>query len=173
MKEKKENIFLVGPMGAGKTSVARQLARQLHKTFHDSDAEIERQMGVSLSWIFDLEGMQGYRERERRVIDELSQHENIVLSTGGGCIETPEVQTYLKARGKVIYMEVTLEAQLNRLKKDKRRPQLQGENPNEVLIRLWNEREPIYEEIADFTIITDHYSVREVTDAILAWLKSN
>jgi shikimate kinase len=162
MKAKKTNIFLVGPMGAGKTSVARQLARQLRKTFYDSDEEIEHQMGVSLSWIFDLEGMAGYRERERRVIDQLSQLDNIVLSTGGGCIETPEVRDYMRERGLVVYMEVTLEAQLNRLKKDKRRPQLQGENPQAVLIRLWEEREPIYEGIAVFTIVTDRYSIREV-----------
>lgn len=170
MKEAKRNIFLVGPMGAGKTSVARHLAKQLRKTFYDSDEEIERQMGVSLSWIFDLEGMAGYRERERRVIDELSQLDNIVLSTGGGCVETPAVRDYLRERGIVVYMEVTLPTQLKRLQKDKRRPQLQGENPQAVLIRLWEEREPIYDDIADFTIITDHHSVREVCDAIIAWL---
>ena len=86
MKRDMTNIFLVGPMGAGKTSVARALARQLKKTFYDSDAEIENKTGASLSWIFDLEGMAGYRQREMRVIDELSGLEDIVLSTGGGCV---------------------------------------------------------------------------------------
>lgn len=171
MKTEKKNIFLVGPMGAGKTSVARALARHLRKDCYDSDEEIENKTGVSLSWIFDLEGMDGYRQREMRIIDELSKLENIVLSTGGGCIETPQVREILQQRGIVIYMEVSLETQLNRLKKDKRRPQLQGENPQEVLIRLWEEREPIYENVADFAVITDKRSVRDVCDDILNWLK--
>jgi shikimate kinase len=172
MKTAKSNIFLVGPMGAGKTSVARALARQLRKDCYDSDEEIENKTGVSLSWIFDLEGMGGYRQREMRMIDELSKLENIVLSTGGGCIETPAVREILKQRGTVIYMEVSLDTQLNRLKRDKRRPMLQGENPQEVLIRLWEEREPIYENVADFAVITDRRSVRDVCDDILTWLRS-
>lgn len=159
-------------MGAGKTSVARALARQLRKTFYDSDEQIESKTGASLSWIFDLEGMAGYRQRERRVIDELSLLQNIVLSTGGGCVETPEVREILKARGIVIYMEVSLETQLNRLRRDKRRPMLQGENPQEVLIRLWEEREPIYEDVADFTVATDRRSVGDVCSDIINWLRS-
>lgn len=157
-------------MGAGKTSVGRFLAKQLNKDFYDSDEEIEKKTGVSLSWIFDLEGMAGYRQREMRSIDELSMLSNIVLSTGGGCVETPEVREYLRQRGVVIYMEVSLQTQLNRLKRDKKRPLLQGENPQEVLIKLWEEREPFYEEIADLTVITDDRSVRDVCDDILNWL---
>ncbi len=160
-------------MGAGKTSVARALAKQLRKDCYDSDEEIENKTGASLSWIFDLEGMAGYRQRELRVIGELSRLENIVLSTGGGCIETPEVREILKQRGIVIYMEVSLETQLNRLKRDKRRPMLQGDNPQEVLIRLWEEREPIYENVADFTVITDQRSVNDVCYDITTWLKAN
>lgn len=168
---KTNNIFLIGPMGAGKTSVGRSLAKQLKKQFFDSDEEIEKRTGVSLSWIFDLEGMAGYREREAKMIDELSSLTNIVLSTGGGCVETPAVREFLATRGIVIYMEVTLETQLNRLKRDKKRPQLQGVNPQEVLIRLWEEREPHYEHIADLTVITDDRSVRDVCQDILDWLE--
>lgn len=167
----KTSIFLVGPMGAGKTSVARRLARELHKTFYDSDEEIEKKMGASLSWIFDLEGMSGYRQREYKVIDELSQLPDIVLSTGGGCVETPEVRACLSERGMVVYMEVSLKTQLNRLKRDKRRPLLQGENPQEVLIRLWEEREPHYEHMADYIVVTDDRPLKAVCDDILTWLR--
>jgi shikimate kinase len=172
MKTGKNNIFLIGPMGAGKTSVGRYLARHLNKDFYDSDEVIESKTGVNLNWVYDLEGMAGYRQREMKVIDELSMLPSIVLSTGGGCVETPEVREYLQQRGVVIYMEVSLQTQLNRLKRDKKRPQLQGENPQEVLIKLWEEREPHYEHIADFTVITDNRSVRDVCDDILNWLNA-
>lgn len=171
MKTNQQNIFLIGPMGAGKTSVGRTLARELSKVFYDSDQEIEKKMGASLTWIYDLEGLEGFRQRELKVIDDLSSLTSIVLSTGGGCVETEEVREILKQRGMVIYMEVSLETQLNRLKKDKKRPLLQGENPQDVLIKLWEEREPFYEDIADLTVITDNRSVRDVCDEILAALK--
>lgn len=170
MKTGRSNIFLIGPMGAGKTSVGRYLAKQLNKDFYDSDQEIEKKMGVSLTWIFDLEGMEGFRQREMKVIEELSSLSNIVLSTGGGCVETPEVREFLRQRGTVIYMEVTLETQLNRLKRDKKRPLLQGDDPQQVLIKLWEEREPFYERITDFTVITDNRSVQDVGNDILNWL---
>ena len=169
----KTNIFLVGPMGAGKTSTGRYLARKLGKHFYDSDHEIEKKMGASLSWIFDIEGMEGYRKREAGVIDELSQLQNIVLSTGGGCVETPEVRQHLAARGIVVYMEVSLQTQLNRLKHDRRRPLLQGGNPQEVLIKLWEEREPFYEGLADLTVATDDRPLHVVCDDILSWLLTN
>ncbi len=170
MKTGRSNIFLIGPMGAGKTSVGRYLAKQLNKDFYDSDQEIEKKMGVSLTWIFDLEGMEGFRQREMKVIEELSSLSNIVLSTGGGCVETPEVREFLRQRGTVVYMEVTLETQLNRLKRDKKRPLLQGDDPQQVLIKLWEEREPFYERITDFTVITDNRSVQDVGNDILNWL---
>ncbi len=173
MKSATTNIFLVGPMGAGKTSVGKYLAEQLDKTFYDSDQEIEKNTGVSLTWIYDIEGIVGFRERERRAIDGLSLYSNIVLSTGGGCVETPEVREYLMQRGIVIYMEVSLKTQVNRLKRDKKRPLLQGENPKDVLVKLWEQREPFYETIADYTVITDDRSVRDVCDDILNWLRQN
>src|SRR3990167_5384595 len=169
MSHMRNNIFLIGPMGAGKTSVGRYLAKQLNKDFYDSDEEIEKKTGANLHWIFDLEGIEGYRQREMKVIDELSALSNIVLSTGGGCIETKEVCQFLHQRGTIIYMEVSLQTQLERLKRDKKRPLLQGENPQDVLISLWKEREPIYEEIADFTVATDHRSVHDVCSDILQW----
>ena len=170
MKISRSNIYLIGPMGAGKTSVGRYLAKQLNKSFYDSDEEIEKRTGVSLSWIFDLEGIAGYRQRELKTITELSFLSDIVLSTGGGCVETPEVREVLKQRGVVVYMEVSLQTQLDRLKRDKKRPLLQGENPQDVLIKLWEERETFYEKIADFTVNTDNRSVKDVSEDILRWL---
>jgi shikimate kinase len=114
--------------------------------------------------------MDGFRQREMKMIDELSQMQNIVLSTGGGCVEVPETREYLRQRGAVVYMEVSLETQLKRLKRDKKRPLLQAGNPQDVLVQLWEEREPYYEEISDFTVITDHRSVRDVCEDILTWL---
>lgn len=172
MNTGRNNIFLIGPMGAGKTSVGRYLAKHLNKDFYDSDEEIEKKMGVSLNWLFDIEGIAGFRQREMKVIDELSSLSNLVLSTGGGCVETAEVRDYLRQRGTVVYMEVSLETQLDRLKRDKKRPLLQGENPQDVLIKLWEEREPFYEEIADFAVVTDNRSVRDVCEDILRWLGS-
>lgn len=172
MKTGQSNIFLVGPMGAGKTSVGRYLAKQLNKDFYDSDEEIEKRTGATLSWIFDIEGEIGFRQREMRVIEDLANYTNIVLSTGGGCVETPEVRECLAQRGAVVYLEVSLEMQLNRLKRDKKRPQLQGGNPQEVLVRLWEERESFYEKIADFTALTDNRSVHDVCSDILGWLKN-
>ena len=170
MKTERNSIFLIGPMGAGKTSVGRFLAKQLNKDFYDSDQEIEKKMGASLTWIYDLEGMVGFRQREMKVIGELSTLTNIVLSTGGGCVETPQVREFLQQRGIVIYIEVSLQTQLTRLKRDKKRPLLQGENPQAVLIKLWEEREPFYESIADFTVMTDNRSVSDVCEDILKWL---
>lgn len=170
MKTGRNNIFLIGPMGAGKTSVGRYLAQYLNKEFYDSDQEIEKKTGVSLTWIYDLEGMEGFRQREKEVIDDLSKLSNIVLSTGGGCIETPDVRQILSKRGIIIYMEVSLDTQLSRLKRDKKRPLLQGENSQEALLKFWREREPIYEDIADFTVSTDKRSVRDVCNDILTWL---
>lgn len=168
------NIFLIGPMGAGKTSVGRFLAKKLGKTFYDSDEEIEKRTGVDLHWIVDLEGMQGYRQRELNVLDDLSKLHNIVLSTGGGCVETPEVRDILKARGVIVYMEVALPTQVRRLKHDKKRPLLQKKEDREiVLTQLWEDREPYYEEIADFTILTDEQSVQDVVGAIVKWLRNS
>lgn len=171
MKTKQNNIFLIGPMGAGKTSVGRSLAKRLQKSFYDSDEEIEKRMGVNLHWIYDLEGEKGFRQREMKIIDDLTNRTDIVLATGGGCVETPEVREFLRHRGTIIFLQLLLDTQLNRLKYDKKRPLLQGDNRQEVLINLWEERESFYEQIADFTVLTDNRSVSDVVNDILAWLR--
>lgn len=172
MKIGRNNIFLIGPMGAGKTSVGRFLARQLHKDFYDSDEEVEKMTGAHLGWIFDMEGETGFRQREMKAIDALTKLSGIVLATGGGCVETPEVREFLRQRGVVVYLHVSLEIQIDRLKRDKKRPLLQGDDPQEVIIRMIHERESFYEKIADMTVMTDQRSVKDVSEDILAWLGS-
>ncbi|ALP42741.1 shikimate kinase AroK [Aeromonas schubertii] len=164
----KRNIFLVGPMGAGKSTIGRHLAEQLHMEFFDSDQEIERRSGADISWVFDVEGEEGFRVREERVIGELSEMQGIVLATGGGAIKSRETRNRLSARGIVVYLETTIEKQLARTQRDKRRPLLQtAEPPREVLERLAGERNPLYEEVADFVVHTDEQSAKVVANQIV------
>jgi shikimate kinase len=172
-KAKNNNIFLVGPMGAGKSSVGRYLSKQLGMNFYDSDEEVEKRTGVDLGWIFDVEGDEGFRKREAAVIADLAKCTHIILATGGGTVMTPENCTTLAARGTVIYLEVTLGYQQARVINDSRRPLLRVKNRDEVLKQLQLEREPLYEKIADFKVLTDNRSVRAVADDILAWLNGS
>ena len=170
----KRNIFLVGPMGAGKSTIGRQLAQQLNMDFVDSDAVIEERTGADISWIFDLEGEEGFRDREEKVINELTEKQGIVLATGGGSVKSRETRNRLSARGVVVYLETTIEKQLARTQRDKKRPLLHVETPpREVLEALANERNPLYEEIADVTIRTDDQSAKVVANQIIHMLESN
>ncbi len=163
----KRNIFLVGPMGAGKSTIGRHLAEQLHLEFYDSDQEIEKRTGADIAWVFDIEGEAGFRVRERDVIDDLSQYQGIVLATGGGSIINKEVRNKLSARGIVVYLKTTIEKQVARTQRDKRRPLLQKDDPEQVLRSLAEEREPMYEEVADYVIDTDDQSARNVANKII------
>lgn len=164
----KRNIFLVGPMGAGKSTIGRQLAQQLNMDFIDSDAVIEERTGADISWIFDLEGEDGFRKREERIINELTQMQGIVLSTGGGAVLSKENRNYLSARGIVIYLETTVEKQFQRTQSDKKRPLLQdAENPRQVLEDLAKIRNPLYEEIADITLPTDEQNAKIMVNQIV------
>lgn len=149
-----QNIFLVGPMGVGKTTIGRQLAKLLGYEFIDSDHEIEARTGASISWIFDVEGEEGFRQRELAIIDELSQRSGIVLATGGGAVIRPENRQTLKQRGIVVYLKADIDELIRRTAHDKNRPLLQTENPKEKLIALINEREPWYIEVADLVFDT-------------------
>lgn len=117
----KRNIFLIGPMGAGKSTIGRQLAQQLSMEFVDSDNEIEQRAGADISWIFDVEGEEGFRKREERIINELTQRQGIVLSTGGGSVLSKDTRNYLSARGIVIYLKTTVDKQVERTLRDKKR----------------------------------------------------
>ena len=163
----KRNIFLVGPMGAGKSTIGRHLADELHLEFFDSDHEIERKTGADIAWIFDLEGEDGFRKRELETINELTDKQGIVLATGGGSIITPAVRNRLSARGIVVYLQTTIDKQVARTQRDKRRPLLQNDDPEAVLIALSEERNPLYEEVADYVIETDEQSARAVANQII------
>lgn len=163
----KRNIFLVGPVGAGKSTIGRHLAKMLHLDFFDSDQEIEQRTGADISWVFDVEGEDGFRQRESGVIDELSEKQGIVLATGGGSVESKEVRNRLSARGIVVYLDTTIEKQVIRTQKDKRRPLLQVDNPREVLEQQAVVRIPLYEEIADVIISTDDQSAKVVASHII------
>ena len=164
----KRNIFLVGPMGAGKSTIGRHLADQLHLEFFDSDQEIERRTGADIAWVFDLEGEEGFRRREEGVSSDLTEMQGIVLATGGGSVMSKEVRNKLSARGIVVYLETPIEKQVARTQRDKRRPLLQTEEaPRDVLERLAGEREPLYQEVADFVVRTDEQSAKVVANQII------
>ncbi len=168
----KGNIFLVGLMGAGKTTVGRALARKLNKTFIDSDHEIEARTGASIPLIFELEGETSFRQREADVIRDLSERENLVLATGGGAILNPQNRALLGARGTVIYLRASVNSILQRTGRDKNRPLLQTENPRRVLEELTRQRDPLYREIADIVVDTGRPNVQFLVNSILLQLQS-
>ncbi|MBU2878531.1 MULTISPECIES: shikimate kinase AroK [Alteromonadaceae] len=163
----KRNIFLVGPMGAGKSTIGRHLADELHLEFFDSDQEIERRTGADIAWIFDLEGEDGFRLREETVINDLTDKQGIVLATGGGSIVSKNVRNRLSARGIVVYLQTTIDKQVARTQRDKRRPLLQKDDPEMVLRELAESRNPLYEEVADYIVDTDDQSARAVASQII------
>jgi shikimate kinase len=165
------NLFLTGPMGAGKSTIGRQLSKQLRMVFYDSDREIENRTGVDIPLIFELEGEQGFRKRERLVIDELTSLPNIVLATGGGAILDADNRKHLAERGLVIYLHASVNQQLARTKHDRNRPLLQTDNPRQRLEDLLRLRDPLYREIADLVIDTDGKRVMAVVNQIIRKLK--
>ncbi|KPQ02033.1 MAG: shikimate kinase AroK [Idiomarinaceae bacterium HL-53] len=155
-------------MGAGKSTIGRQLAKSLHLEFFDSDTEIERRTGADISWVFELEGEEGFRVREEKVISDLTENVGIVLATGGGSIVSKENRNKLSARGIVVYLKTTIDKQVARTERDKRRPLLaNADDPRAVLESLADEREPLYEEIADIVIQTDEQSAKIVANEII------
>ncbi len=162
------NIFLIGPMGAGKSTIGRQVAQVLGMDFVDSDAEIEARAGADIDWIFDLEGEEGFRKREERILSELTERQGTVISTGGGAILSKENRNHLSARGIVIYLETSVDKQVERTQRDKKRPLLQGvEDTRAVLEELAKVRNPLYEEIADITLKTEDQSAKVMANHIV------
>ncbi|MFT7234904.1 MAG: shikimate kinase [Methylophagaceae bacterium] len=165
------NIFLVGPMGAGKSTVGKQLAKALGRDFYDTDKEIERRTGVSISWIFEMEGEAGFRLREQKVVDELSSLKNIVLATGGGVVLSEDNRRALRSRGYVVYLSASTDQLLRRTKKDKNRPLLQTENPKETVMKLMVERAPLYQDVADIELRTGEQSIQYVVSGLIKKLE--
>ena len=165
------NIFLIGPMGSGKTAVGRHLAHKLDRPFADSDGVIEERTGVDIPFIFEKEGEAGFRRREADVIDELTQRDGLVLATGGGTIMAEANRRHLAARGFVIYLTATVHQQLERTSRGKERPLLNSGDPQQTLTDLLAVRDPLYREIADLTVRTDNQTVASVSAEILRQLK--
>lgn len=157
-------------MGAGKTTIGRQLARALDVEFIDSDHEIETRTGADIPWIFDIEGESGFRLRETQVLDDLTQRSGLVLATGGGAVLIPQNRTFLKSRGTVVYFYTDLELLFKRTQKDSNRPLLHTKNPKAQLEKLVKERDPLYREVADIIIDTGESSVRNTVELILGSL---
>lgn len=166
------NIYLVGPMGSGKTAVGRALAKALDRPFYDSDAEIERRTGVDIRFIFEKEGEARFRAREREILAELTQLDGIVLATGGGAVLEPENRRRLAETGVVVYLKVTLDQQWQRTRRNRHRPLLLDPNPRAVLERLNEQRGPLYAEIADLTVDTGGHRIRTVAAQIRDFLES-
>jgi shikimate kinase len=161
------NLFLIGPMGSGKTAVGRTLARTLDLPFYDSDAEIERRTGVDIPYIFDKEGEAGFREREREAIEALTAMQGIVLATGGGAVMLPQNRQLLAARGRVVYLETSVAQQAHRVRFGRNRPLLAAGDAAARLGELMGVRAPLYAEIADVTVSTDNRRVQSVVEQIM------
>jgi shikimate kinase len=153
------NIILVGPMGAGKTTVGKRIAAELNKTFVDVDHELEKRTGVSINLIFEIEKEAGFRARETAMLEELLQKENAVIATGGGIIGNEANRTLLQqSGGLVVYLKTEVKHQLKRLKRDKQRPLLQGTGRRERLLNLARIRNPLYDQVADITFASGRTS---------------
>ena len=167
----KNNIYLIGPMAAGKSTVGRLLAKRLNKTFYDTDVEIIECTGVEIALIFELEGEEGFRQRETETLRKLSSLEGAVVATGGGIVLREENVALLQQTGRIVYLQCSVEQQLRRTKYDTKRPLLQIANPRVKLEQLMKERAPIYESIADIKISTNKTNSKRVINGILDKLR--
>jgi len=158
-------------MGAGKTTIGKLLADELGLEFKDVDREIEIRSGVDIPWIFDREGESGFRAREAAVLEELGQHEGVLISTGGGAVMRAENRRVMAERGTVIYLHTSVEEQVRRTSRDRKRPLLQTDDPARVLIELMTLREPLYREVADIVIATDGRGPKAVAQELAERLR--
>jgi shikimate kinase len=165
----KRLIVFVGPMGAGKTTIGKILAKELGFDFYDSDKEIERRTGANIPWIFDVEGESGFRDRESLVLEDLCQLKSAVLATGGGAMMRAGNRDCVTANGFVVYLNTSVDQQYKRTHKDKNRPLLQGnKDARQVLSDLYEVRDPLYREVADFVVDTDKKSLKSIVKDIVS-----
>jgi shikimate kinase len=161
------NLILIGPMGAGKSTIGRLLAAELSRDFLDSDHEIQARCGADIPWIFDVEGEAGFRQREEQMIEELTAREGVVIATGGGAVLREENRRRLRERGTAIYLFTTVEQQLKRVAKDRNRPLLQHPDRERVLREMFDLRDPLYRATADIVVRTDRRGPRAVVNEIV------
>ncbi|WP_152208371.1 shikimate kinase AroK [Marinobacter changyiensis] len=162
-----KRVVLVGPMGAGKSTIGRLLARELGYRFVDTDRLIEERCGANIPWIFDVEGEAGFRQRESAMLSELTERDGIVLATGGGAVTQAVNHVRLKQDALVIYLKTSVEQQVERTRRDRNRPLLQNDDPEAVLRRLFSERDPLYTKLADIIMFTDKKSPRLVVRQLI------
>jgi shikimate kinase len=170
--QQKSNLYLVGPMGAGKTTIGRHLAKAMGYEFFDSDAVIVDNAGADIPWIFDIEGETGFRQREEQVIDQLTLKKGVVLATGGGAILSEDNRKNLRSRGVVVYLQTSIRFQLYRTQKDSNRPLLQQGGRKKVLTDLLALRGPLYEQTADLIVSTDKSSPKNIVQAIITFMET-
>ena len=166
------NIFIVGPMGSGKSTVGKIISDELFLDFFDTDDEIEIRTGASIDWIFDLEGESGFRKRESEMLDEMVKRNSIVLSTGGGIVLESSNRELLSSRGTVFYLSTPISVQVQRTAKDKDRPLLKNGDPEKILSKLHDEREEFYKSVSDHIIETEDKSSQEVASEIIKLVKN-
>ncbi len=167
------NIILIGPMGSGKSTIGNIMAKRLNREFQDSDHYIEDRTGVDIARIFDIEGEAGFRERESNALRDLLSHNNRVIATGGGSVLREENQQLLKQKGYIVFLDTSVNQQMMRLRRDKKRPLLQTENPRQRLEALFAERRPIYLDLADLAVKTDKRVARRLAADIINRLPDN
>ncbi len=165
-------IFLIGPMGVGKSTIGRRLAADLGRTFCDCDQEIERRTGANITLIFAVEGEDGFRRRESAMLEELTARPGIVLATGGGAILAEGNRRLLKARGAVVYLEADCATLWERVRKDRGRPLLKTDDPRARLETLYHEREPLYRALADLIVGTHRRSPQAAARLIACGLRT-
>ena len=169
--EKPRNVFLIGPMGAGKTTVGKLLADELGLEFLDTDREIEERTGADIAWIFDVEGEAGFRKREAAMLDELTARTGVLIATGGGIVLLEDNRKRLVSRGTVVYLDAPLDQQVERTNRDRNRPLLEAGEPREILENMQSERDPLYREVADHVFRADKRSARMLAAEIARVLR--